>query len=78
MSDAVYEKMLDILVKYLSVQREDIKMESSITDDLHADSLEIYDIVMAMEEEFDLSIPDEDAENIKTVGDAYQYIKDNL
>lgn len=78
MNDAIYEKMLDILVENLSCEREAISMESNIIDDLNADSLEIYEIVVAMEQEFELSIPDEDAETIKTVGDAYNYIKNNI
>ena len=57
---------------------EAIKMESSITEDLHADSLDVVDLIMAIESEFDLEIPDSEVENIKTVGDIVNYIEANV
>lgn len=78
MNDPLFQEMVEILLANLNgIEREDIKMESHIIEDLHADSLEIYEIVVAIEQKFDLSIPDEDAENIRTVADAYEYIKAN-
>lgn len=59
----------------LSVEEDEVTLESNFIDDLNADSLDIVELVMAMEQEFDISIPDEDAEKIKTVGDAVEYVK---
>ena len=73
---AIYDKVKGIIVEQLSAEEEDIKMEATFVDDLGADSLDIVELVMALEEEFDLEIPDEDAEKIKTVGDAVKYIED--
>ncbi|WDC85872.1 acyl carrier protein [Caloramator sp. mosi_1] len=56
---------------------EDITMESSFMDDLGADSLDVVELIMALEDEFDLEIPDEEAEKIQTVGDVVEYIKEN-
>ncbi|NLX64505.1 MAG: acyl carrier protein [Clostridiaceae bacterium] len=71
----VFEKVRDIIVEQLGVDEEDVKMESSFIDDLGADSLDIVELIMAIEEEFDLEIPDKEAEKITTVGDAVEYIK---
>lgn len=72
---AIIDKVKAIIVDQLSVDEEDVKMESSFVDDLGADSLDIVELVMALEEEFELEIPDEDAENIRTVGEAVKYIQ---
>ena len=61
----------------LGVDESDVNMDSSFTDDLGADSLDLVELIMALEEEFDMEIPDEDAENIKTVADAVNYAKAN-
>ena len=61
----------------LGVDEEEVTEQASFVDDLGADSLDIVELVMALEEEFDLEIPDEDAEKIATVGDAVNYIKEN-
>ncbi len=74
---AIIDKVKSIIVEQLGVEEEDIKMESSFVDDLGADSLDIVELVMALEEEFDLEIPDEDAEKIRTVGEAVKYIQDH-
>ncbi|MDD2443868.1 MAG: acyl carrier protein, partial [Desulfotomaculaceae bacterium] len=66
-----------IIVEQLGVEEEDVKMEASFVDDLGADSLDIVELVMALEEEFDLEIPDEDAEKIRAVGEAVKYIQDH-
>ena len=72
---SVEEKVKDIIVEQLGVDMESVTPEASFIDDLGADSLDIVELVMTMEEEFDLEIPDEDAEKIKTVNDVVNYIK---
>jgi len=71
---AVEEKVKDIIAEQLGVKKEEIKPESSFVDDLGADSLDTVEVVMALEEEFGIEIPDEDAEKITTVGEAVKYI----
>ncbi len=73
----VFDKVKDIIVEQLGVDEEEVTTQASFVDDLGADSLDIVELVMALEEEFDLEIPDEDAEKIVTVGDAVNYIKEN-
>ncbi|NLB82063.1 MAG: acyl carrier protein [Clostridiaceae bacterium] len=70
------EKIREILVEQLGVSEDEIDLNSSLTDDLGADSLDLVELVMAMEQEFDIEIHDEDAENIQTVGDAVNYVKE--
>ena len=72
---SVEEKVKNIIVEQLGVDMESVTAEASFIDDLGADSLDIVELVMTMEEEFDLEIPDEDAEKIKTVNDVVNYIK---
>ena len=72
---SVDEKEKNIIVEQLGVDMETVTPEASFIDDLGADSLDIVELVMTMEEEFDLEIPDEDAEKIKTVNDVVSYIK---
>ncbi len=74
MSD--FDKVKSIVVDQLGVEEEGISLETSFAE-LNADSLDIVELIMALEEEFDLDIPDEDAEKIRTVGDAVNYIKEN-
>lgn len=71
---AVEERVKDIIAEQLGVKKEEIKPESSFVDDLGADSLDTVEIVMALEEEFGIEIPDEDAEKMATVGEAIKYI----
>jgi acyl carrier protein len=71
----VFNKVKDIIVEQLGVDESEVKMEASFIDDLGADSLDIVELIMALEEEFDLEIPDKEAEKITTVGDAVEYIK---
>ena len=71
----VEEKVREIICEQLNVSAEDVVPEASFVDDLGADSLDQVELIMAMEEEFDISIPDEDAEKIATVKDALDYIK---
>ena len=73
----MFEKIRDIIAEQLGVESEDVKMDSSFVDDLGADSLDIVELIMALEEEFNMEIPDEEAEKIATVGDVVDYIKKN-
>jgi len=70
------EKVKKIIEEQLGVEGDKIKENASFIDDLGADSLDIVELVMAMEEEYDIEIPDEDAEKLKTVGDVSSYLKD--
>lgn len=71
----VEEKVIDIVSEQLSVSKDEITRESSFIDDLHADSLDLVELGMKFEEEFGVSIPDEDYEGLRTVGDAIDYIE---
>lgn len=71
----VDEKIVKIICEQLDVPEKDVVPEASFVDDLGADSLDQVELIMAMEEEFDVSIPDEDAEKIATVKDAIDYVK---
>lgn len=73
---AVEEKVISIVSDQLDTPKEDISRESSFVDDLKADSLDIVELVMALEDEFEIKIPDEDYDKIKTVGDVINYIED--
>lgn len=70
-------KIKELIVDQLGVSEDEVKSESSFVDDLGADSLDLVELVMAMEEAFDTEIPDEEAEKIRTVADAINYIKNN-
>ena len=72
------ERVAEIIVEQLGVSRDEVVAESSFIDDLGADSLDIVELVMAMEEEFNVEIPDEDAEKIQTIGAAIAYLKGKL
>ncbi|OEU48428.1 MAG: acyl carrier protein [Desulfobulbaceae bacterium S3730MH12] len=71
---AVDQEMIDIIVEQLSVEKEKVVPNASFIDDLGADSLDLVELIMAMEEGFDIEIPDEDAEGIATVQDAIDYV----
>ena len=73
---AVHDKISEIIVEQLGVKPEEVVPEASFVDDLGADSLDTVELVMALEEEFGIEIPDEDAEKIQTVGDAIRYIEE--
>ncbi len=77
-SEEVYDKVKEIIVEQLGVAETAITPEASFIDDLGADSLDIVELIMALEEEFDLEIPDADAEKVVTVNDVVEYIKDNV
>ena len=70
-----FEKLRDIIVEVLNVDETEDTMESTFIDDLGADSLDVFQIIMGIEEEFDIEIPNEEAEKIVTVGDAVEQIK---
>ncbi len=72
------DRVSEIIVEQLGVSRDEVVPEASFIDDLGADSLDIVELVMAMEEEFDVEIPDDDAEKIQTIGAAIAYIKGKL
>jgi acyl carrier protein len=76
MSDTL-AKVKDVIVDQLNVDEGDVNETATFIDDLGADSLDLVELVMALEESFGISIPDEQVENIKTVGDAVKYIDDN-
>jgi acyl carrier protein len=76
--DDIYQKVVDIIVEELAVDPEEVTPNASFIDDLGADSLDVVELIMAFEEEFDIEIPDEDAESIQTVQDAVDYIEENL
>jgi len=71
----VLDKIREIIVDQLDVEEEKVVPEASIQDDLGADSLDVVDLVMSIEESFDIEIPDEEVENIKTVGDIVKFIE---
>ena len=73
----IFEKLKDIIAEQLSVDADEVTMDSNIQDDLGADSLDVVDLITTIEDEFDLSIPDEAVEDIKTVGDIVNYVEKN-
>ena len=73
---AVAERVKSIIVEQLGVDEDEVTLEASFTDDLGADSLDIVELVMAFEEEFNVEVPDEDAEKLLTVGDVTKYIEE--
>ena len=77
MAKPVEERVKEIICEQLGVEEEEVTTNAKFIEDLGADSLDTVELVMAFEEEFDLEIPDEDAEKITTVGDAISYIKEN-
>ena len=71
----MFEKIQEIIADKLSIDAEEITLDSSFIDDLNADSLDIVELIMALEDELEMEIPDEDVENFKTVGDVVEYVK---
>jgi acyl carrier protein len=72
--EAIFEKVKKVVVEQLSVEESQVKTEASFQTDLGADSLDLVELVMALEEQFEIDIPDDDADKISTVGDAVKYI----
>lgn len=77
-SEEVFEKVKETIIEQIGVTDTAVTMEASFIDDLGADSLDIVELIMALEEEFDMNIPDADAEKIVTVGDVVEYIKEHV
>ncbi len=77
-SEEVFEKVKGIIVEQLGVADTAVTMEASFIDDLGADSLDIVELIMALEEEFEIEIPDADAEKVVSVQDVVDYIKDHI
>lgn len=73
----VFNQVAEILVDQLDVEKDKVTMEASIVDDLGADSLDVVDLIMSLEEEFGIEIPDDQVENMKAVGDIVKYIEAN-
>lgn len=73
----VFDKVKELIVDQLGVEEEEVTAEANIQDDLGADSLDIVDLIQTIEDEYDLSIPDDAVESIKTVGDIVSYIESN-
>jgi acyl carrier protein len=76
LSMALEEQVTELIVEQLGISREQAVLSASFLDDLGADSLDIVELVMSLEEKFDIEIPDEDAEKIQTIGDAISYVKE--
>lgn len=76
--DEIFDKVKGVIVEQLNVEEDDVNEDAAFVDDLGADSLDIVELVMALEEEFGVSIPDESAEKIKSIGDAVDFIAENL
>jgi len=74
---ALLEDIKEVVVEQLSVNPDEVKADSKFVEDLGADSLDVVELVMALEEKFDIEIPDEDAEKIQTVNDAIEYITEH-
>lgn len=73
----IFDKVKEIIIDQLDADENAVTQDASITDDLGADSLDVVDLVMSIEEEFDIEVPDEDVANMKTVGDIVKYIEAN-
>ena len=76
--EEIFKKVKTVIVEQLGIDEANVRMESSFLDDLGADSLDIVEFIMALEEEFGLEIPDEDVEKIVTVKDVVEYISENI
>ncbi len=74
----IFDKIKEIIVDQLGVEEDIVNPDANIQDDLGADSLDIVDLIQTIEDEYDLSIPDEAVENIKTVGDIVSYVEKNV
>ncbi len=77
-NNSVFDKVKELLCDQLDVEEDAVTMEASIIDDLGADSLDVVDLVMSLEDEFDAEIPDEDVEGMKTVGDIVKFIESKM
>ncbi|MBP0960065.1 MAG: acyl carrier protein [Oscillospiraceae bacterium] len=73
----IFEKLKEIIIDQLDVDESEVTLSADIQSDLGADSLDVVDLIMSLEDEFEMEIPDEAVENIRTVGDIVSYIEDN-
>ena len=78
MSSSVFERLQKILAEQFEIDEDDITLNSDIVDDLGADSLDLVDLVMSIEDEFEISVPEDDAKGMKTVGDIVKYIEAHI
>ena len=76
--DRMLEKIKEILAEQLDANADDMTMDTKIADDLNADSLDVVELLMSIEDEFEVEIPDEEIENLKTIGDVVEYIQNNM
>ena len=76
--EEVFERVKEVLTEQLGIEESEITDEASFTDDLDADSLDLVELVMALEEEFDISVPEEELEGVETVGQAYELVTSKL
>ena len=74
----VFEKIKEILAEQLDADPEEMTMDTNIAEDLEADSLDVVELLMSIEDEFEVEIPDEEIENLKTIGDVVEYIQNNM
>ena len=74
--EEIFQTMRELVAEQFAMEPAEVTMETSFEDDLGADSLDVVDLVMSLEDEFDLEIPDEDVENVRTVGDIVKYLED--
>ena len=74
----VFEKIKELLAEQLDAEKDEMTMDTNIAKDLGADSLDVVELLMSIEDEFDVEIPDEEIENIKTIGDLVEYIQNNM
>jgi acyl carrier protein len=77
-SSSHWDTLKQVIVEQLDVDENEVKPEASFTEDLNADSLDLVELIMALEEKFNIKISDDDARNIKTVGDASEYIDEHV
>lgn len=73
----IFERIRSMLAEQLDIEEDKITLESNILDDFEADSLDVVDMIMSLEDEFGVEIPDEDVENLHTVGDVVRYVEEN-
>ncbi len=74
----VYEKTIEIIANQFDVEKDTLSRETGFVDDLKADSLDVVELIMALEDEFGIEVPDEQLENVKTIGDVVDYLEDTV
>ena len=76
--ETIFKTMQDLIAEQFAIDADEVTMDSSFVDDLGADSLDVVDLLMSIEDEFEIEVPDEEIENIKTVGDIVKYIENKV